>query len=137
MRARAFEREVELFRQHGGSLRMSEALRLGINPKTLYAMRDASVIEPVARGQYRLASLEPLARPDLVTVAARVPKTMRARRSGRFRSCLTEARPDGPAAALLGNWPRHRRGPIENRCNFTTLRARSQLPIGHRRVRGH
>lgn len=74
MVTRAFEREVELFRQHGGSLRMSEALGLGINRKTLYAMRDAAVIETVTRGLYRLASLDPLAHPDLVTVATRVPK---------------------------------------------------------------
>jgi predicted transcriptional regulator of viral defense system len=72
--ARAFEREVELFRQHRGGLRMSEALRLGINRKTLYAMRDAGVIEPITRGLYRLASLDPLAHPDLVTVATRVPQ---------------------------------------------------------------
>jgi predicted transcriptional regulator of viral defense system len=68
------EREVELFRQHGGGLRMSEALRLGISRKALYAMRDAGVIEPVTRGTYRLASLEPLAHPDLVAVAMRVPQ---------------------------------------------------------------
>lgn len=74
MGARAVEREVELFRRHDGGLRMSEALRLGINRKTLYAMRDAGVIEPVSRGLYRLASLEPLAHPDLVTVARRVPQ---------------------------------------------------------------
>lgn len=36
-------------------------------------MRDAGVVEPVSRGVYRLASLEPLAHPDLVTVAKRVP----------------------------------------------------------------
>jgi predicted transcriptional regulator of viral defense system len=71
---RAFEREVELFRRHGGGLRMSEALRLGINRKTLYAMRDAGVLESVTRGLYRLASLDPLAHPDLVTVTTRVPQ---------------------------------------------------------------
>ena len=74
MGTRAFEGEVELFRRHGGGLRMSEALRLGINRKTLYAMRDAGVIEPVTRGLYRLASLEPLAYPDLVMGARRVPQ---------------------------------------------------------------
>ena len=74
MGARAFEGEVELFRQHDGALRMSEALRLGINRKTLYAMRDAGVVVLVARGLFRLASLEPLAHPDLVTVATRVPR---------------------------------------------------------------
>lgn len=72
--AKTFEREVELFRQHEGGLRMSDALRLGINRKTLYAMRDAGVVEPVTRGVYRLASLEPLAYPDLVTIATRVPQ---------------------------------------------------------------
>jgi predicted transcriptional regulator of viral defense system len=70
---KAFEREVELFRQHGGGLRMSEALRLGVNRKTLYAMRDEGVLELVTRGLYRLASFDPLAHPDLVTVASRVP----------------------------------------------------------------
>ena len=53
---------------------MSEALRLGIRRKTLYAMRDAGVLETVTRGLYRLASLDPLAHPDLVTVATVVPQ---------------------------------------------------------------
>ncbi len=74
MATRVFEREIELFRQHGGGLRMAEALRLGINRKTLYAMRDAGVVVPVSRGVYRLAALDPLAHPDLVTVAKRVPQ---------------------------------------------------------------
>lgn len=73
MEDRTWEREIELFRPHGGGLRMSDALRLGINRRTLYAMRDAGVIEAVARGLYRLASLEPLVHPDLVAVATRVP----------------------------------------------------------------
>ena len=73
MASRRFHREVELFRRLGGGLRMAEALRLRINRKTLYAMRDADVVEPVSRGLYRLASLGPLAHPDLVTVALRVP----------------------------------------------------------------
>jgi predicted transcriptional regulator of viral defense system len=70
----AFQHEIELFREHGGGLRMSEALRLGINRKMLYAMRDDGVVELVTRGLYRLASLEPLAHPDLVLVARRVPQ---------------------------------------------------------------
>ncbi len=74
MATRVFEREVELFRQHGAGLRMSEALRLGIRRKTLYAMRDAGVVVPISRGVYRLASLDPLANPDFVTVAKRIPQ---------------------------------------------------------------
>lgn len=64
---------MALLRRHGGAIRMSEALRLGVNRKTLYAMRDAGVVEPVSRGVYRLALLGPLTNPDLVAVASRVP----------------------------------------------------------------
>jgi len=53
---------------------MSEALRLGIGRKALYAMRDAGVIEPITRGTYRLVSLDPLANPDLVAVGTRIPQ---------------------------------------------------------------
>ena len=53
---------------------MSLALRLGINRTALYAMRDAGVLKPVTRGLYRLASLDPLSHPDLVTVATRIPQ---------------------------------------------------------------
>jgi predicted transcriptional regulator of viral defense system len=74
MTARVFQHEIDLFRRHGGGLRMAEALRLGINRNTLYAMRDAHVVEPISRGVYRLASLDPLTHPDLVTVALRVPQ---------------------------------------------------------------
>ncbi len=52
---------------------MAEALRLGISRRTLYVMRDAGTVEAVSRGLYRLASLDPLAYPDLVIVARRVP----------------------------------------------------------------
>lgn len=68
-----FAREVRMFRKHGGALRMSTAVALGISRKTLYAMRDAEVVEPLTRGLFRLASLAPLGAPDLVTVAARIP----------------------------------------------------------------
>ncbi len=53
---------------------MSDALRAGINRKTLYAMRDQGVVEQLSRGVYRLASLPGLEAPDLVAVATRIPK---------------------------------------------------------------
>lgn len=62
-----------LFRRHGGVLRTSEALRLGIHPRTLYAMRDQGLLERLSRGLYRLADLPPLGNPDLVAVALKVP----------------------------------------------------------------
>lgn len=67
---------MELFRAHGGQLRMNEALRLGINRYQLYKMRDEGVIVPVSRGLYRLASLPPVSHPDLVAVAARYPNAV-------------------------------------------------------------
>lgn len=61
------------FRKGGGVLRMADALRAGIHRRTLYSMRDAGEVESLARGLYRLVDTAPLANPDLVTVAAKVP----------------------------------------------------------------
>ncbi len=55
-------------------MRTSEAIHLGIHPRTLYAMRDAGDLERLSRGLYRLAEMPPLGNPDLTTVALRVPK---------------------------------------------------------------
>ena len=67
-----FDRAVAIFKKHGGILRTAQALRAGIHPSTLYAMRDSGSIEVVSRGVYRLAGSEPLGNPDLVIVATRV-----------------------------------------------------------------
>ena len=69
-----FEKAKALFRQHGGVLRTSEALRCGIHPRTLYAMVEMGVSERLSRGLYRLADLLPLGNPDLVSAAMRVPE---------------------------------------------------------------
>lgn len=74
--SKSVEDAVTLFRQQGGTLRTAEALRLGIHPRTLYAMRDSGVLEQLSRGLYRLADLPPLSNPDLVTVALRVPQAV-------------------------------------------------------------
>lgn len=67
-------RAEALFREHQGVLRTSQALQLGIAPRTLYALRDAGTLIEVSRGLYRLANLPPLSQPDLVTVAMRIPR---------------------------------------------------------------
>lgn len=64
---------LDIFRRHGGQLRMSEALAAGMTRYMLYALRDRGIIELVSRGVYRLAELPPIGNPDLVTVALRVP----------------------------------------------------------------
>jgi len=73
---------VDIFRQHGGQLRMSEALAAGISRYMLYSLRDKGVIEQVSRGVYRLADLPPISNPDLVTLALRFPNAV---------ICLTSA----------------------------------------------
>jgi predicted transcriptional regulator of viral defense system len=63
-----------VFRKHGGMLRMSQALQLGITRHSLYGMRDAGMVQSLGRGLYRLSTASPLTNPDLVTVATRVPR---------------------------------------------------------------
>ncbi len=69
-----YQRELRIFKEHGGLLRTSEALELGIHPRYLYDMREAGMIEVLSRGLYRLADMPPLSKPDLATVALRVPR---------------------------------------------------------------
>ncbi len=70
----SFQRAIGIFREQGGMLRTSEALRVGIHPRTLYGLRDAGIIERLSRGLYRLVETPPLGNPDLITVALKVPK---------------------------------------------------------------
>ncbi len=75
MKARSAEEQaVSLFRRHDGMLRTKQALNLGMQPRTLYALRDSGRVAAVGRGCYRLADLPPLANPDLVAVASAAPK---------------------------------------------------------------
>jgi predicted transcriptional regulator of viral defense system len=69
----ALAKAKDVFRKHGGIMRMAKAVQVGIHRNTLYAMRDAGVIEQLSRGLFRLADTPPLANPDLVAVARRVP----------------------------------------------------------------
>ena len=70
------DRPEEIFRRHGGQLRMSEAIQHGITRYMLYSLRDKGVIEQVSRGIYRLAELPPVSNPDLVTVSFRFPNAV-------------------------------------------------------------
>jgi predicted transcriptional regulator of viral defense system len=59
----------------GGTARTSAILDAGVHPRDLYAARDAGVLVEVSRGVYRLAGL-PLTEPDLIAVAARMPRAV-------------------------------------------------------------
>ena len=74
--ARHHRDALAVFRQHGGMLRTAAARRAGVNPATLYALRDAGLLERVTRGLYRLTEAESLSNPDLATVAAKVPEAV-------------------------------------------------------------
>ena len=65
-----------LFRQHGGQLRLSEALARGYSRYQFYQLRDDGLIESVSRGLYRLADLPPIENPDLVAAATRFPSAV-------------------------------------------------------------
>lgn len=69
-----FDEAIAVFKREGGMLRTGQALRKGIHPSTLYALRDSGIVEPVSRGVYRLAEAPALGDPDLVVVATRAPK---------------------------------------------------------------
>jgi hypothetical protein len=56
-----FDKAAAVFKKHGGMLRTAQALRAGIHPSTLYAMRDSGMLEVVSRGVYRLADSSPCA----------------------------------------------------------------------------
>ena len=65
-----------LISERNGIIRTAEALRNGIHPRTLYALRDTGVLEQISRGVYRLADMQPISNRDVVTVAARVPRAV-------------------------------------------------------------
>lgn len=70
----AGERAMSIFQAYGGVLNTEKAIRLGIHPRTLYALRDNAKLDRMERGLYRLADAKPLGNPDFVTVAFKVPR---------------------------------------------------------------
>ena len=68
------EEACNVIARFGGTIRTADAIKAGIHPEVLYRMRDTGVVEPLARGLYRLTESPELGNPDLVTVALKVPK---------------------------------------------------------------
>lgn len=65
-----------VFERHNGVLRTSEAIASGVQPRTLYWMRDAGLLEPLSRGVHHLASHRLPAKPDVTAVMCRAPKAV-------------------------------------------------------------
>src|SRR5438552_17254220 len=57
-------------------LRTSNALRLGIHPRSLYALRDSGEVIPGGRGLYRLANAPALTNPGWIKVGLRIPRAV-------------------------------------------------------------
>jgi predicted transcriptional regulator of viral defense system len=57
-----------------GRLGTRSVLKAGVDPRTLYTLRDQDVIERLGRGMYRFADMPTLGKPDLATVALKIPK---------------------------------------------------------------
>lgn len=74
MKPETIEKALRIFRQHDNILHTSQAIRLGIAPRTLYALYDAGLLAKVTRGVYRLVEAGPLSNEDLIQVALRIPK---------------------------------------------------------------
>jgi predicted transcriptional regulator of viral defense system len=108
------ENALLAFENAGGVLRTSEALELGIHPRTLYGLRDRGLLERVSWGVHRLADLAPLADPDLVRVAIRVPKSVICLISALHFHGLTEEIPHEVQIALPSGTkePKVRQPPI-------------------------
>lgn len=70
----AVQRAKDLLRSQSGAFRTGEAIKAGIHPRTLYAMRDQGAVERLGRGMYRFADMPAMGNPDLATVALKVPK---------------------------------------------------------------
>lgn len=72
----AHEKAIRLIGEMAGIFCTAEALRMGIHPRTLYALRDSGVLEQLSRGVFRLTDQEPVSNPDLIMVAVRCPKAI-------------------------------------------------------------
>lgn len=125
-----------LFQQHRGTLRTKDAIAAGVHPRVLYALRDSGVLERLSRGLYRLADAPPLANPDLVTVALRVPESVICLVSALAFHRLTTQIPHEVYIALLrgSEPPRIEHPPIRN---FWFTRAAFEAGIERHELDGY
>jgi predicted transcriptional regulator of viral defense system len=70
----SIQKAIDIFTKHTGLLRTSEALHCGIQPRTLYNMRQQKIIKELARGLFRLSNLDFLSHQDLIIIAKQLPK---------------------------------------------------------------
>ncbi len=69
---KAERQALDIFKANGGILRTSNAIRSGIHPRTLYALKNAGLLEQLQKGLYCIPGLPSHTQPDLVIVAKKV-----------------------------------------------------------------
>lgn len=69
-----FQSALKIFQKKHGVMRSSQAFEEGIQPRTLYQMRDSGLLVQEGRGLYRLANEQIWSDPDLAIVSLLIPK---------------------------------------------------------------
>jgi predicted transcriptional regulator of viral defense system len=67
---------IDVFSSYHGILRTNQAIREGIYQKTLYALKEMGLIEPLTRGVFHLVDFEFPPHLDLVTISLRHSETI-------------------------------------------------------------
>ena len=65
---------LQVFEKQNGVMRSAQIFKQGIQPRTLYQMRDDGLVVAEGRGLYRLANSSLWSDPDLAIVSLRIPK---------------------------------------------------------------
>jgi predicted transcriptional regulator of viral defense system len=69
-----FQSAVEIFEKQKGVMRSAQIFEQGIQPRTLYQMRDEGIVIQEGRGLYCLANHPAWSDPDLAIVSLQIPK---------------------------------------------------------------
>jgi len=69
---KTIQKALQIFEDHHGILRTQHALRLGISPRTFYALRDEGYIIRLSRGLYQLSDRPVSEHHDLIIATQRV-----------------------------------------------------------------
>lgn len=103
MQTKSIQTAKKIFQEHQGTLRTAQALQRGIQPRTLYQMRDNGLLVQESRGIYRLADSPAWSNPDLALVVLRIPKGVICLVSALHFHGLTTQIPRQVDVALLQN----------------------------------
>jgi len=69
-----FKSALKIFEKNNGVMKSSQVFEEGIQPRTLYQMRDSGFLIQEGRGLYRLANEQVWSDPDLAVVSLMIPK---------------------------------------------------------------